>query len=184
MMLSLITQKRNIITSLLALFLVAVIYFLSNTYLNHRTENESHALAVKYENIESISENAQLIVKVGFPQDFSIREVPATLAIHHVTIMKVFKNTTGETIEKGMTIPYSTLLELIEPQSKKKIEVLSRDSINYNGTFLLFLNKVVEDNQTLYVSNSPNHLYKWNGNTKFENINSDTLSTIEESEIN
>lgn len=88
--------------------------------------------------------------------------------IYKVEVKKVLVNKTDQEVEKGMVIEISHTTSF-------NVDGVDYDVVDSsikelpNGNYILFLNKIVLDNETFFVNNSPNHLYLLKEN-KFTNL--------------
>lgn len=137
--------------------------------------NYNIAASVKYDNIEEISKNAELIIKGQINDGY--REFNRKLdnklvneKIYKVEVKDILVDKTGQDIENGSIIEVSYAVSFEIEGSKYDIVDLKDLS---NGEYLLFLNTVSMDNEIIFVNNSPNNIYRLDGD-KFTNLVEET----------
>lgn len=182
-------MKRKLISSII---IVGVI-FVGLLGYKHLGTAESNGgiwgLSKTYDTLEDIKAEADLVVRVHVPLYYDIREIRGEFgttkqAFYEVSIDEVFLDHTGRDFDEESEIVVN---QVIGMKDRKAAEYTSEKVMKpmKTGEYLLFLKKVTHpaDGIVYFVSNSPQHLYKWRGNKTFKNIASDELAEITYSEL-
>lgn len=182
-------MKRRLMSSLIIIVLI-VLGFLGFDYFgNAKSTEDGWGFSKSYKNVESLLEESDLVVRAHVPLYYDIREYGEAeritkQAFYEVAINEVFHDGTGERFNDESEIMVN---QIIGAKDLTEAEYTSERGMKpmKTGEYLLFLKKVVHpaDGKIYYVSNSPHHLYKRNGNTVFKNISSDKLPAINYSEL-
>jgi len=182
-------MKRKLISSIIIVGVILV-GLLGYKHLGTAESNGGiWGLSKSYETLEDIKADADLVVRVHVPLYYDIREFrgeggTVKQAIYEVAIDEVFLNRTGQGFDEESDIVVN---QVIGMKDRKAAEYTSEQGMKpmKTGEYLLFLNKVSHpaDGIVYYVSNSPQHLYKWRGNKTFKNIASDELVEITYSDL-
>lgn len=124
------------------------------------------------------------MVRAHVPLHYDIREFSekgrtTKQAFYEVAIDEVFIDRTGRNFDEDSQIIVNQIIGF------KKIDASDYTAQKgmkpmKTGEYLLFLEKMIHsaDGETYFVSNSPQHLYKWRGNKTFRNIASEELPEI------
>lgn len=167
----------NLLTAMVLIGLAAALY---GFYQNERDSNLG--LAARYETIDEIFNNAKLVIKgevlegsVEFERalDFQvIKEIQ-----YYVKVEEVIQNESNSFVETGDVITLAVAKEASINGQNVNLEEFAINSANY----LLFLNPI-ENEELVFVNNSPQHLYQQQGD-RFKNIRSNALKIIENEDL-
>jgi uncharacterized Fe-S center protein len=182
--------KKYFINGIILVLSIFGIYFATtstNIEKSEGVENRNVAMSATYGSIEELKNNSQLVVKgkiIGEARenDRKLSDKTAKEIIYKVKVNKVFVNKTNKLIEKGMEIELVHTTSIILNGQEYDVVEPSIKEIS-NGNYILFLNEVNLENETFFVPNTPNHLYRLEGK-KFQNLIKDVkLNELNEEEL-
>lgn len=176
---------RRKLMSLLIIGAVVIICLLGYKHLGiAESDGSVWGPSKSYETVDDIKAEADLVVRVHVPLYYDIREVRSDggtmkQAFYEVSIDEVFINRTAQDFDENSEIVVNQLIGMKDRGATEYSSGQGMQPIK-TGEYLLFLNKVSHptDGIVYFVSNSPQHLYKWRGNKTFKNIASDELPEI------
>lgn len=182
-------MKRKL-TSSFIIIILAVLGVLGYDYFGEaETDRGVWGSSKSYETLKDIKSEADLVVRAHVPLHYDIREFSeegrtTKQAFYEVAIDEVFIDRTGRNFDEDSQIIVNQLIGFKDLDASNYTVQKGMKPVK-TGEYLLFLKKMIHpsDGNIYFVSNSPQHLYKWRGNKTYRNIASDELLEIKYEEM-
>ena len=175
------------------LIVSVALFFGASHILDKQQNNNAHALYASYESVDTLVQNSTLVMTCIVSNkeetiylNANSKEVKGLS--QEVLVKDVLMNNSDTELSKNSTINVAYFNEIKSTNDWMKI---SDANTMKPGKYLLFLNEINNENGTIYVNNTPNHLYRlknaaFNTNkslNKFDNMKSKKLLDISEDDV-